>query len=369
MSQDDPLQGMGDDPGYQGEVEPEVESSSPAQPEEVGGPSEGSGQERWPELVGVEVKGLKRELEQYQENWPELAGEEVESLKLELEQYQRELDAIHERVESVKRESKARAEAIRREGEAKAKEILRKAKAEADLLELRTRVRAEEIRAREVARLWTRLDSLLSAGGEGEYAVGLSQEAPAAAKEEPEEAVPAAEMAEEAVELEVGPAVAEEAEPVEEEVTVEESQPVEEEAAVEEFQPGEEATEEFQPGAEAAVEEFQPVEEEAAAEEEEASAESVSGVAEAVPAEGQPAPDFAAQPSPEVHRYKVRGPLSFGSMVAIEQAAGRIPQVLSAKVSPSPDGGAVLTVSTLDPDVMEQGLREIPHLSWQLEEL
>ena len=299
MFQSDPVQAMGEYQSFHDSAEPEGEPPSPAQSDQPA-----------------------------QENWPELAGVEVESLKQELEQYQRELDAVQQRIDSMKQDGSAHAEAIRRDGEAKAREIIQKAHAEADLLELRTRVRAEETRAREVARLWSRLDSVLSLSGEVDQVAAASQEASVAAEGEPEEAVSPV-KAEEAAELEEIPIGAEEPQPAEEEPTPAEPQP---EAEV-------------------------------------ASPEPVPGTAEAVPAEGEPAFGYAAQPSPEVRRYKVKGPLSFGSMVAIEQAAGRIPGVLSAKVSPSPDGGAVLTVSTHDPQRTELEIRQIPHLSWQLEEL
>lgn len=306
MFQSDSAQAMGEYRGFHDYSEPEGELPSPAE--------------------SVEDSGLSEQLGQ--ENWSGLAGAEVESLKQELEQYQREMDAVQQRVDSMKQESDAEAEAIRREGEAKAREIIQRAHAEADLLEIRARVRAEQTRAQEVARLWSHLDSVLSLSREGEHVAAAREEAPVAVEAEPEEAI-SSEKAEEAVELEASPVGAEEPQPVEEEPARAESQP---EAEV-------------------------------------ASPEPVPGTAEAVPVEGEPAFGFAAQPSPEVRRYKVKGPLSFGSMVAIEQAAGRIPGVLSAKVSPSPDGGAVLAVSTNDPQRTEQEIRQIPHLSWQLEEL
>ncbi len=301
MIESDPVQGMGEYRDLGSYADPEGQSSSSAQPGGDNGPSE----------------------EPRQDSWPELAGAEVESLKRELEQHQREMDAVQVRVEAITRQSDAEAEAIRREGEAKAREIIQKANAEADLLQIRARVRAEETRAREVARLWSRLDSVVSASGRDEHAPSPGQETVGAAAEEPAEAA-APEMA-----AETSSADAEVAEPVQEEPAAAESQPAEETVS-----PEQELVE-----------------------------------AEAAPERSEPAFGFEAQPSPEVRRYKVRGPLSFGSMVAIEQAAGRIPGVLSAKVSPSPDGGAILTVSTHDPNRTEQEIKQIPHLSWQLEEL
>jgi len=339
----DLVRAMADYPNYHGYHETE-DPSAPAQVPEADNPA------------GATVR----------EASPEIAYAEVESLKQELALYQKELDAVYEQVASMRRESEAQAEAIRREGEAKAREIIRRATAEADLLEIRVRVRAEETRAQEVARLWSRLDSVLASSKEGGRLGNLEEAASAPPRGEKAEAAETVGIADRAAEPEAITAVAEGSAPVAEEApSPEPDYALATPAAMEESVAG--YVDQLPAQEDRAKPEGEP--EAGVGSEEETSPEPDSGPAEAAAAGAESASDVAPQLSPEVRRYRVRGPLSFGSMVAIEQAAGRIPGVLSAKVSPSPDGGAVLTVSTHDSKGTELEIKQIPHLSWQLEEL
>lgn len=299
---------MADYSGYQSYREPDQDQPAPAQLQ--------GGEDRTGDTQG--------------EASPEFPYSDVEGLKRELAQHQRDLEAVQERVELMRHESKAEAEAIRRDGEANAREIIRKATAEADMVELRAQVRAEETRAREVARLWSRLDAAMASTGKRGQADSVSEVI----------SPPIPEAMPEAVDMAEGNA-GEEAN----QTWVREAEP--------------EAGQQPTPGPDEPTTAEHVVDE--AAE---------SGRDGQEEAEHAPEPMGASQPpAAEVRRYRVRGPLSFGSMVAIEQAAGRIPGVLSAKVSPSPDGGAVLVVSSQDPSSTEIEIRQIPHLSWQLEEL
>jgi hypothetical protein len=304
----------------------------------------------------------------------ELADGEVQSLKAELALHQREMDAVQARVASIESDALVLAESIRGRGEEQAREIIRRAKANADLLVLRAHVQAEETRAREVARLWSRLDAALEAamdrgmGGDDAAIVQIVTQAPPQADQRaaPEDGagVPAS-----VTEFPTSVEVADSPQPDDEDeaailepvadlaptaaATDEVDTDPDEQLSQLDYQ-GEDT--EGEPGNDAASEEPSMT-----LESQEVSDSEGDSTAESIE------PDTSLEPG--VQRYRVRGPISFASMVAIEQAAGRLPGVSSATATPTPNGGAILTVVTRDPNGAQLDLRQIPHLSWQLEEL
>lgn len=302
------------------------------------------------------------------------ADVEVDSLKRRLELYHKELDALHEQVAAIRREGQALAGSIRREAQEKALEIIRRATVEAELLELRARVRAEEMQAMEAARLWARQYGSPRTAEAGMEAAALDQLSRLPADYGERGPIDGDEMAGTAVEAGTSPAAAEGSRPDEEKPAITEAHadlaaPVARAASAGESviessrhddQPalagdeGEMAEETGQAEtSEADSERDQPGEEEAEG------TEAGSGHAAIYLMEGESDGDPAQPSSAGVRQYRVRGPVTSGSVVAIEQAVGRMAGVVAARVRLSPDGGAVLAVSSDDPRSTDLAIRRL----------
>jgi hypothetical protein len=81
-------------------------------------------------------------------------------------------------------------------------------------------------------------------------------------------------------------------------------------------------------------------------------------------------PAFALSPLPadgEVQRYRVAGPLTFASMLALERAVSRLDGVTYARLVPSATGEATLAFLSADPDSARRTLLSLPGFRMQLD--